>query len=199
MSFLGRLSNVFKGLVEEKLSAVEADNPDAVYASAIEAAELRIGDTKDRLVGLMAQQQRRGDDTELGDQVVETRMALDQQRQELETLKVERTRALAQRELAAAQVAVNDLKQGLSADADIQAVGNVRSDIERTYERAHEGWLDSEGRPVHARVEQLAKKSAEDKAREELARLKAARDGEPEPVAEGPDEPDEPPLPSEEP
>jgi len=177
MSFLDRLSNVFKGLVEEKLSEVEADNPDAVYAAAIEAAELRIGDTKDRLVGLMAQHQRAGDDHALGDQVAETRAALDQLRQELETLKVERTRTLAQRELAAAQVAVNDLKQGLSEDADIQAVGNVRSDIERTHEKAHEGWLDSEGRPVHARVERLAEQSAEDKAREELARLKAVRDG----------------------
>ncbi len=177
MSLFERLKNVFGGLVEQSLSQVEADNPDAVYAAAIEAAEARIVDLKDRLVSSMAEQKRRGgDDLALSDQIAEVRAGLDRCKQELESLKVERTRDLARRELASAQVAVNDLETGLSADADIQAVGNVRSDIERTHERAHEGYLDSEGRPVHARRAQLEKRAAEDRAREELARLKALRD-----------------------
>ncbi len=177
MSLLDRLSNVFKGLAEEKLSAVEADNPDVVYSAAVDAAERRLAELKERLVGLMAQQGRRSeDDRGLSEAIAETRAALKRGQEELTALKRERTRSLAQRELAAAQVAVNDLRDGLSEQVDIQAVGNVRTSIERTHEKAHEGWLDSEGRPVHARVQRLSKQAAEDKARAELDRLKALRD-----------------------
>ncbi len=176
MSWLDRLSNVIKGLAEEKLSALESNNPDAVFAAAVDAAGERIGELRDRLVQLLADQDRKGESEALTALIAQTREALDKTQRDLEALRTERTRALAQRELAAAQVAVADLKQGLSQHADIQAVGTVRSDIERTHEKAHEGWLDGEGRPVHARVAKLQQRSAEDRAREELARLKAARD-----------------------
>ena len=177
MSLLDRFANVFKGLVEEKLSAVEAANPDVVYQAALDAGERRVSELKARLVAQLAQQERGGaDDTALADAVAETRAALAKSEEELVALRRERTRSLAQRELAAAQGAVNDLRDGLSERTDIQAVGNVRSDIERTHERAHEGWLDSEGRPVHARVQKLARQAAEEKAQAELERLKALRD-----------------------
>lgn len=184
MSLFDRLSSVLSGLVEGQLSAVEANNPQAVYAAAIEAAERRLAELKARLVAQLADQRRREPDVALDDQLAETRAALEQLQVELAALRVESTRALADRELAAAKVATQALASGLSDDADIQAVGNVRSDILRTHERAHEGWLDSEGRPVHARVARLEKLSALEQAQAELARLKAARDGTPSPDAD---------------
>jgi phage shock protein A len=178
MSLFKRLKNTFTGMGEGRLAALEANNPKAVYAAAIEASEARIAALKASLVKQLADQRYRGGpDEDQGDQAAETRAALDRCQQDLKDLKVESTRAVAQHELAAARIATQEIATGLSEDADIRGLGNVRQDIERLHEKAHQGWLDSQGRPVHARVAQLKEQSALQKAQDELARLKALRDG----------------------
>lgn len=106
-------------------------------------------------------------------QVEEGKSALMAFRAELEALKREQTSMLAKKELAAARIVAHDTQSGLSEDADVVALGKVRDAVEALESRAHGDYLDREGNPIRAKVEAVAQKSAEQRAREELARLKA--------------------------
>ncbi len=94
-------------------------------------------------------------------------------RGDLEALKRERETMIAQKELAAARIVAHDTEAGLSGDADVVALGKVREAVEALEARAHDGMRDQEGNPIHAKVEDIVQKSAEERAREELERLKS--------------------------
>ena len=115
---------------------------------------------------------------DLAGQVEQGKSALVAFRAELEALKREQTTMLATKELAAARIVAHDTESGLSEDADVVALGKVREAVDALEAQAHKGYLDAEGTPIRARVEEVARKSSEERAREELARLKAKLRGE---------------------
>ena len=240
MSIVDRFSNILKGSVSLRLRKMEENNPEAVYASAIQSGEERLVEARGRVAGLIAlrnklEDQARTadaqvdklletaqvalsegeDDTALvlqhqaqtliaqrddalaqvgavGNQVEEGKSALTAMRQELQSLKREKETMLAKQKLAAARIVAHDTASGMSEDADVIGLSKVRESIDGLDMRAHKGMTDREGNPIHAKVEAIVQKSAEERAREELARLKArlrpAKTDEPE-VEETEDEP----------
>ena len=94
-------------------------------------------------------------------------------RADLEALKRERETMIAQKAMAEARIVVHEAEAGLSGDADVVALGKVREAVEALEARAHDGMTDQEGNPIHAKVADIVQKSSEERAREELDRLKA--------------------------
>jgi len=167
-------------MVEQRLSAAEAKNPEAVYTAAIEAGEQRARDLKRQIAALMAQQLRADEpDPELQERIDEAKVGLALFKDELQSLRQEATRAVAQAKLAEARITTQEAAAGFSGDATTVGLSKVRGHIDELYQRANEGMLDSEGNAIHARVEEVRQKTALERAREELERLKAARDGGP--------------------
>lgn len=120
----------------------------------------------------------------LGDEIVkletlaeEGRSGIQAYAHELESLKREAQQMIAKKELAEAQIIAQETLSGFSADADVVGLTKVREHVDALHSKAHEGYLNEDGESVRAKVERTAQISAQDRARAELERLKALRDG----------------------
>ena len=221
MSIVDRFSRILKGSVSLRLRKMEENNPEAVYAAAIQSGEERLVESRGRVAGLIAlrnklEEKATRSDPELDKlraaaaaavsegeddvalvlnhqanalldqqaaalselesvsaQVEESKSALAAMKTELENLRRERETMLAKAKLAEARIVAHDTASGYGEDADVVGLAKVREGIEGLEMRAHKGMLDREGNPIHHKVEAIAQKSAEDRAREELQRLKA--------------------------
>lgn len=93
---------------------------------------------------------------------------------EIKKIEAERDEMLAKNAVAKAQIQVQDQLSGLSLDADIRALDNVRNGINQTVAKAQ---LNQElaGSDVDARLAKLRQSAGSSSAKAKVAALKAAR------------------------
>lgn len=93
---------------------------------------------------------------------------------EIEKLKAEKDRMLAKMESAQARLQIQNQLDGLSVEAEVKALDNVRTHIENLTAEAN---LNSElaGQSLEGRLKQLRRQTGEITARKELEELKAKR------------------------
>lgn len=160
------------GFFDRLLGRVERDNPEIAYQTALAQLDRRITEQKTRLAQLLRRRDEPGYE-ELASQARQVLEGLEASRRQLE---LERLTGPAAQQVAEARVQLADEASGLGERASSRALGSVRDDVEALKRRASPGLLDADGIPIHGRQEHLARRSREDAAREELARLKAALD-----------------------
>lgn len=93
---------------------------------------------------------------------------------EIEKLKAEKDRMLAKMESAQARLKIQEQIEGLSVDADVKALDNVRTHIKNTVAQANLNKELGEG-DLDGKLRALRQQSANATAKSELERLKAAR------------------------
>jgi len=93
---------------------------------------------------------------------------------EVEKLKTEKDRMLAKVRSANARIKIQDQLEGLSVDADVQALENVRENINNTISEANLG-KELKDSDLDTRLAALRKQTGASTARAELDALKAAR------------------------
>jgi len=93
---------------------------------------------------------------------------------EIEKLKAEKDRMLAQMQSAQARIKINDQLEGLSVDAEVRALDNVRDHIKNTVAQANLGKELRES-DLDVRLAQLRQSSGAVTARQELEEMKRAR------------------------
>ncbi|MFT5685785.1 MAG: phage shock protein A [Myxococcota bacterium] len=104
-------------------------------------------------------------------QAEEAKTGLIQFQAEIEKLKREKTEMLAKRANAEARIKINDTLNGLSTDADIKALENVRENIEKMEAEAD---ISSEiqGTSLDAKLAKIKAKTGSAAARSQLEQLK---------------------------
>ena len=105
------------------------------------------------------------------DQAEEAKSGLIQFQAEIEKLKREKTEMLAKRANAEARIKINETLNGLSTDADIKALENVRENIEKMEAEAD---ISSElqGTSLDAKLKKIKAKTGNAAARNQLEQLK---------------------------
>lgn len=101
---------------------------------------------------------------------------------EIEKLRRERDEMLAKKATAEARIQIQETLDGLSTDADIKALENVRENIHKLQAQADVG-TEIKGDSLDARLKKIKEKSADASARSQLDELKkqmAARQAQPE-------------------
>jgi phage shock protein A len=93
---------------------------------------------------------------------------------EIKKLKAEKDQMMARLRSAEAKVRIQQQLEGLSVEADVKALENVREHIRNTVAEANLG-KELAGSDLDARLSQLRAQTGEVSARSELERLKAAR------------------------
>jgi phage shock protein A len=93
---------------------------------------------------------------------------------EIKKLKAERDTMLAKLQSAQARIKIQGQLDGLSVDADVQALDNVREHIRTTIAEANLGREMSES-SLDARLASLQTQAGDVQARQQLAELKAKR------------------------
>jgi phage shock protein A len=116
----------------------------------------------------------RGELEAAGAEAESAKSSLLQVQTEIRRLKAEKDAMLARLRSAEARIRIQEQLEGLSVDADVRALDNVREHIRTTVAEATLG-RELEDASADARLARLRARSAEAAAHEELARLKAAR------------------------
>ena len=246
MGVFDRLGNVIKGAVSARLSKLEKNNPEAVFAAAKEEGIERLKTLEKALADLVrrrdaarrAVEEKEQESTRLAQaldpereeealQILTQRQALETQiaalksdvelyesklaegRASHEAMKAsigalakERDELLVRKANAEARIKAQETLSGLSEDADVRALANVREHIDQLARNADPGMIDSEGNSVRPTLARLDAKTKEANARAQLEAMKAARGKREEPPlaivesTEG-DEPEEPTPPPE--
>lgn len=165
------------GIFDRLASKLEQDNTQAVYESALRELDAKIAAHTERLASLRVEQRTRaarGDDSDRGyDALVEqAEQLLTEMRTARRKLEQERLSAPAAKAVAEASVQLADDASGLGERSSSQALASVRDQVEALNRRASPGELDADGIPIHGRRAALDRKAKEDRAREELERLK---------------------------
>src|SRR4029079_5068122 len=247
MGVFDRLGNVIKGAVSARLSNLEKNNPEAVFAAAKEEGIERLKTLEKALADLVrrrdaarrAVEEKEQESTELAQaldpereeealQILTQRQALETQiaalkadvdlcesrraegrvshdamKASIAALGKERDELLVRKANAEARIKAQETLSGLSEDADVRALANVREHIDQLARNADPGMVDSEGKSVRPTLARLDAKTKEANARAQLEAMKAARnkrEDPPLPIVESPDgeEPEEPPPPEKE-
>ncbi|MCB9677399.1 MAG: hypothetical protein H6737_19990 [Alphaproteobacteria bacterium] len=167
------------GIFDRIAGKVEQGNVEAVYVAELQRLDARIAEHTDLLASLRAKralEARKGDGHEAGyDPLIAEAdallAALKTQRRKVDQ---ERLAAPAHKAVAEARIAVDDQSGTLGTSATAQGLGRVRDAVDALNRRASPGYLDADGIPIHGRQAKLGAKSAEERARAELAQLKVA-------------------------
>lgn len=106
-----------------------------------------------------------------GDEAKESLLSI---QNEIEKLKSEKERMLAKMASAKARIQIQQQLEGLSVDADVKALENVREHIKNTVAEAKLG-KELAGTSLDGQLAELRKQSGQSTARSELDQLKAAR------------------------
>ena len=111
---------------------------------------------------------------DVSDQAESAFQSLNQYREEINKLKRERDEMLAKNATAQAQQQIAESLDGLSMDADIQALQRTRDSINK---RVSEAKLSSKlnDNNIDSRLKNIREKSGNARAKQKLARMKAAR------------------------
>jgi phage shock protein A len=219
MGVFDRLGNVIKGAVSARLSNLEKNNPEAVFAAAQEQGVKRLEElehaladllvrrdaarralaekekAKDRLAAALDPEREeealailtaretidlqvtalRGDVDLYENKLAEGQVAHREMKDGLAALKKERDELLVRKANAEARIREQETLSGLSGDAAVRALSNVREHIDQLARTADPGMLDSEGRNVRPTLAKLDAKTKEASARAQLEAMKAAR------------------------
>ncbi|MCL1962078.1 MAG: PspA/IM30 family protein [Desulfovibrionaceae bacterium] len=144
-------------------------------------AAVNVGDEELGTVLIQKQEQLAGiitsataDLARLSSQADESKAMLTQFKSEIERLKAERDEQLARQATAKAQIQIQDQLSGLSVDAEIRALDNVREGINQTVAKAA---LNSEmaGADVDERLKKLRQTAGTTNASAKFKALQAAR------------------------
>ena len=153
---------------EKELAEVQLQIPVAVEEGEDEAALVLI-EKKDELETAIAQL-----DVELekvSSQAEDAKSGLLQFQSEIEKLKREKIEMLAKKQNAEARIKIQDTLDGLSTDADVKALENVRETI---HQRAAEADVSNElgGSSLDSKLKKIKAKTANAAARSQLAEMK---------------------------
>ena len=99
--------------------------------------------------------------------------ALLQVQAEIKKLKAEKDNMLAKMASAQARIRINDQLEGLSVDAEVKALDNVREHIKNTIAQANLG-SELKSTDLDERLKALRAQSGDVTAKQQLAELKAA-------------------------
>src|SRR5207249_4672885 len=99
--------------------------------------------------------------------------SLIQVQSEIGKLKAEKDRMLAKMASAQARIRINDQLEGLSVDAEVKALDNVREHIKNTIAQANLG-TELKSTDLDQRLQALRQQSGDVTAKQQLAELKAA-------------------------
>lgn len=143
-----------------------------VYDEALRELDRKIAAHVERLAALKVERRTADDPAGYDTLIGQAEQLLVEMRANRRTLEHERLTAPAARAVADAAVRVADDASGLGATASSQALASVRDQVDALQRRAHPGLLDADGVPIHARRAALDARAREDRAREELERLK---------------------------
>jgi ribonuclease Y len=219
MGVFDRLGNVIRGAVSARLSKLEKNNPEAVFAAAQEEGIERLKTLEKALADLLrrrdaarrALEEKEQESTRLAQaldperedealQILTQRQALETQiatlradvelyeskllegrashdamKASIAALKKERDELLVRKANAEARIKAQETLSGLSEDADVRALANVREHIDQLARTADPGMIDAEGKSVRPALARLDAKTKEANARAQLEALKAAR------------------------
>ena len=247
MGVFDRLGNVIKGAVSARLSNLEKNNPEAVFAAAkeegierLKALEKALADLvrhrdaarrgveekeqesarlahaldperEEEALQILAQRQAletqiaalKGDVELYESKLAEGRASHDAMKASIAALGKERDDLLVRKANAEARIKAQETLSGLSEDADVRALANVREHIDQLARNADPGMVDAEGKSVRPALARLDAKTKEANARAQLEAMKAARGKPADPplaIVESPEgeEPEEPTPPEKE-
>ena len=153
---------------EKELAEIQLQIPVAVEEGEDEAALVLI-EKKDELDAAIAG--IRGDLDKVSGQAEDAKSGLLQFQSEIEKLKREKIEMLAKKQNAEARIKIQDTLEGLSTDADIKALENVRETI---HKRAAEADVSGEikGESLDSKLKKIKAKTANAAARSQLAEMK---------------------------
>ena len=153
---------------EKELAEVQLQIPIAVEEGEDEAALVLI-EKKDELDTAIAQ--LTADLDKVSGQAEDAKSGLLQFQAEIEKLKREKIEMLAKKQNAEARIKIQDTLEGLSTDADIKALENVRETI---HKRAAEADVSGEikGESLDSKLKKIKAKTANAAARAQLAEMK---------------------------
>mgnify|MGYP002630127974 CR=1 FL=1 len=153
---------------EKQLVEVEAQIPIAVEEGEDDVA-LVLLQKKDQLTGKIAQ--TRFELEKVASQAEEAKSGLIAFQGEIEKLKREKQEMLAKKANAEARISIQETLDGLSTDADIKALENVREHIDKMQAEADVG-SEIKGESLDAKLSKIKSKTADVQARAQLAELK---------------------------
>jgi len=153
---------------EKELAEIQLQIPVAVEEGEDEAALVLI-EKKDELDVAIAGLQAELD--KVRNQAEDAKSGLLQFQSEIEKLKREKIEMLAKKQNAEARIKIQETLEGLSTDADIKALENVRETI---HKRAAEADVSGEikGESLDAKLKKIKAKTANAAARSQLAEMK---------------------------
>lgn len=168
------LRNKIQAEIDQKtaeLAEIELQIPIAVESDDDEVAVVLL-EKKDVLTSSLTT--LRADLDKVAAQAEEAKGGLVQFQAEIEKLKREKIEMLAKMETAEARIKIQETLDGLSTDADIKALDNVRESIQK---KAAEADVAGEvrGESLDAKLAKIKTKTANAGARAQLAQLKAAK------------------------
>jgi phage shock protein A len=156
---------------QDEKQQVDSDLDAAVNAGDEQLGTLLI-QKQEQVAGIIAS--ATADLERLSKQAEESKAMLTQFKGEIERLKAERDEQLARQATAQAQLQIQDQLSGLSVDAEIHALDNVRAGINQTVAKAS---LNSEmaNTDVDARLQKLRQSAGANNASAKFKALQAAR------------------------
>lgn len=107
----------------------------------------------------------------ISDQAEEAKRGLIQFQAEIEKLKREKEQMLAKKANAEARIAIQETLDGLSTEADIKALDNVRTHIDKLQAEADIG-SEIQGDSLDAKLRKIREKAADSSARSQLDEMK---------------------------
>ena len=153
---------------EKELAEVQLQIPVAVEEGEDEAALILI-EKKDELDASIAS--LTGELERVSGQAEDAKSGLLQFQSEIEKLKREKISMLAKKQNAEARIKIQESLEGLSTDADIKALENVRESIGQTVAQADVGG-ELKGESLDAKLAKIKAKTANAAARSQLADMK---------------------------
>jgi len=164
--------------IEARLDATQKDyartsaDLDAAVASGQDDLSLLLIPKKEELEKALAD--FKGELAQASKDATTAKDSLMQVKGEIEKLKAEKDRMLAQMASAQARVKIQNQLEGLSVDAEVKALDNVREHIKNTIAQANLG-KELADTSLDARLAALKSQTGDVQARQQLAELKAKR------------------------
>ncbi|MCP4805064.1 MAG: PspA/IM30 family protein [Proteobacteria bacterium] len=153
---------------ESELAEIQIQIPVAVEEGEDDVALVLI-QKKDELTAKIAQVT--GELDKVGSQAEEAKSGLIAFQGEIEKLKREKQAVLAKKANAEARITIQETLDGLSTDADIKALENVREHVEKLQAQADVG-AEIKGQSLDDKLAKIKKKSANVAAKSQLDELK---------------------------
>ena len=153
---------------ERELKEVDAQLPVAVESGEDEVALVLLQKKNELERGIT---ETSGELEKVSKQAEEAKEALLQFQGEIEKLKRERDAMIAKKQTAEARIKIQETLDGLSTDADIKALDNVREHIGKLQAQADTG-AEIKGESLDAKLKRIKEKTADATARAQLDELK---------------------------